>query len=502
MHDVSAAWLMTSLAPDPILVAMVQTAMTLPLFLLAIPAGALADIIDRRKCLLFALCWMMGTASLLGVLTLTGYMTPTILLVLTLSMGAGASLSIPTFAAVLPDLVPRRELLAAISLNGIAANATRAIGPAIAGVILVWSGPSTVFLINAATFMGMLIVLYRWQSEPRREALPSERFLGAVRVGIRFARQSPELQKVIMCGVLFFVAACCVLALLPLFTRQVLGGGPETLGILLSFFGAGAVGAAFMTQHLATIMPRQRLVFLGYIAFAIALLAIASLRSMYLLMPAMLLAGAAWLTVLASLQVASQMALPAWVRARGLAVFLTTMMGSMAGGSASWGWIARQSSISTSMYIAAGVLCLGALIVGKLSISDHEDADLSPIESWPDPGIVIPAEGDRGPVMVTIQYLITDDKRSEFLGLMRQIKRMRLRNGAASWSLFRDAAQPEKYTEFVLIESWLEYLRHRRRVTIDDRTLIRKVRTFHNGELPPVVNRSVAQKLPRNANMP
>ena len=262
-----------------------------------------------------------------------------------------------------------------------------------------------------------------------------------------------------------------------------LDGGPETLGLLLSFFGAGAVCAAFMTQRLATIMPRQRLVFIGYIAFTIALLAIASLRNLYLLMPAMLLAGAAWLTVLSSLQVASQMALPAWVRARGLAVFLTTMMGSMAGGSAAWGWIARHSSIPTSMYIAAGVLALGALIVVNLNISAGEDADLSPTESWPDPGMVIPTEGDRGPVMVTVQYLISDDKRNEFL---------------TSWSLFRDTVQPEIYTEFVLIESWLEYLRHRRRVTIDDSTLIRKVRALHNAELSPVVNRSVAQKLPRN----
>src|SRR3569623_650555 len=320
MHEVGAGWLMTSLAPTPLMVALVQAATTAPVFLLAIPAGALADIVDRRRHLIVAQTWMMITASVLGVLTLAGWITAPLLLLLTFSLGVGTAMTMPAWGAIVPELITRPQLPAAIALNSVGMNISRTVGPALAGVIVAATGPGAVFCLNALSFLAVLLALRSWQRPPRKSDLPAERQIGAIRAGLRYARHSPELRAVLTRGIGFFVFASASWALLPLIVRQELASGPGTYGAFLACLGIGAVCGALLLPRLHGRITRDKLVAGATVLYAIAMLALAHSGNVQAAGFAMLLIGLAWISVVSSLMTATQPALPSGVRARPRAV--------------------------------------------------------------------------------------------------------------------------------------------------------------------------------------
>ena len=347
MQDVGAGWLMTTLAPEPIMVALVQTATTLPFVLLVLPAGALADIIDRRRYLIAVQIWMLAVSATLGVLTLLQITNAWTLLVFTFALGAGTAMMMPAWSSIMPELVPREQLQPAIVLNSVGINLSRAIGPAVAGVIVSAVGSWAVFLLNALSYLGVIGVLVWWQREQPKRALPSEGLVGAFRSGLRFVWNAPALQTVLVrtCG--FSIFASATWSLFPLIVRHELGRGSEVYGVLLACIGIGAVSGAMVLPRLRARFSRHVLVAIATLVYAGAALTLAYVRNVYVLGGAMFATGTAWLTVLSALQVTAQTALPAWVRARGLAVYMVVFMAGMAGGSALWGHVATVAGIPT-----------------------------------------------------------------------------------------------------------------------------------------------------------
>lgn len=493
MHEVGAGWLMTSLAPSPLMVALVQAATSAPVFLLALPAGALADIVDRRRYLIASQVWMMIVAATLGALTLSGMTTAPILLVFTFALGIGTAMMMPAWGAITPELVQRSELQAAIGLNTIGMNVSRSVGPALAGLIVAAAGPGMVFIMNAISFLAVISALKRWQRAPTESELPAERVIGAIRAGLRYARHSPELRAVLTRGAAFFVFASASWALLPLIVRQELNRGPGTYGLFLACLGVGAVIGALLLPRVRTRVSRDRVVAGATGLYSIAMLALAHSGNVYAAGAAMLVTGVAWISVVSSLMTAAQTALPGWVRARGLALFWVVYMGGMAAGSALWGQIASWLGIPYALTVAAVGALFGIAATWRYRIGRHDTADLSPSIYWPTPMLADDLENDRGPVMVTVEYRIDPARADEFAKIMhQQMRRIRRRDGAFMWELFNDIGDPDRMVECFMVESWFEHLRQHERVTVADREVIKKMQAFHLGSEPPRVTHLVA----------
>jgi len=493
MHEVGAGWLMTTLSPSPLMVALVQAATSAPVFLLALPAGALADIVDRRRYLIASQLWMMAAAGLLGVLTLAGVTTAMTLLAFTFALGIGTAMMMPAWGAITPELVPRAELHAAIGLNSVGMNVARSVGPAIAGFIVAATGPGLVFILNAASFLAVIVALKNWQNAPSHNELPAERMFGAMRAGLRYARHSPELRAVLTRGAGFFVFASASWALLPLVVRQELKRGPGTFGLFLACLGVGAIAGALLLPRVRTRLSRDGIVAGATALYAIAMLALAHSVSVYEAGAAMLLTGMAWISVVSSLMTAAQTALPGWVRARGLALFWVVFMGGMAVGSTLWGQVASWIGIPYALTAAALGALLGIAVTWKYRIGQHDETDLTPSVNWPTPILAADPEADPGPVMVTVEYRIDPAAATEFTRVMHQrMRRIRRRDGAFMWELFSDADHPERMVECFMVESWLEHLRQHERVTVADRNVIKQMRAYHLGSEPPRVTHLIA----------
>ncbi|SNT08361.1 MFS transporter [Pseudomonas segetis] len=485
MHEVGAGWLMTSLSASPMNVALVQVAGSAPMFFLALPAGALADIVDRRRYLLRVQMWMAIVAMVLALLTLSGQITVGLLLVLTLGMGIGTALMMPAWSALTPELVGKADLPAAIALSSVGVNVARAIGPAIAGVLVSLSGPWATFALNALSFFAVIAVLWLWHREAPPTVLPAERLAGAIRAGWRHTRASKPLQAVMVRALAFFLGASGGMSLLPLIVRSELHGSAADFGLLLGSVGVGAVAGAMLLPRLRPLIQLDWLVALASLVYSLVILALAFVRDLYLLVPVMLLSGAAWIAVLSSLQVAAQTSVPAWVRARALSVYILVFFGSMACGGLLWGFVASHSSISLALCGAATFLLLGipTMVRFKLPVTDAED--LAPSLHWPVPILTESYEDnqDRGPVMVTLEYDIAGEHWPAFLAAMADVQRMRQRNGSFSWGLVQDTENPRRWLEFFFDESWLEHLRHHGRVTRAEQRIEAQARKFQSANI-------------------
>ena len=496
MHDIGASWLMASLSPTPVMVALIQTATTFPIFLLAMPAGALADIVDRRRYLIAVQIWMAIVAGLLGFMTLIGLTSIWSLLILTFAMGLGSAMMMPAWAAITPELVPRAELQSAIALNGLGINMARALGPALAGVIVSFSGSGAVFVLNALSYIFVIIALITWQREAPISELPRERFFSALRSGFRFARHTPDLQAAVMRGFGFFLFASASWALLPLLAKNLPDSGPQTFGSLVACIGAGAIAGAFILPKLREKISRDRLVALATIVYAGTIFALATLDQLILLCFAMAISGIAWIAILSSLQTAAQMALPNWVRSRGLAVFMAVFMGSMALGSVLWGKLAEITSISESLIIAAVGAIVAIAFTWRWRIGGIDKINLTPSMHWPTPIIHDGVTHDRGPVFVTVQYIVQSDRVRDFLYATRELSRRRRQSGAFSWGIFEHAEFPNHFIEFFCVESWLEHLRQHERVTNADRSLQAEIHTLLVPGSVPTVTHYIAPNFP------
>jgi MFS family permease len=495
MHDVAAAWMMTSLTTSPALVALVQTASTLPMFLLGLPSGALADIVDRRRYFAGTQLWAACIAVVLVGMALSDHLTAPALLMLTFLNGITMAMRWPVFAAIVPTIVPRAQLPAALALNGVAMNLPRIVGPALAGALLASLGSAAVFAFNAALSIFAFVVILRWRAERKDSTLPGERFVGAMRTGLQYARQSPRLQVALARIALFMLQTAGLMALVPLVAKRLPDGGAGAFSTMLAATGVGAISVVLFMGRARERMGRDLSVRAGTLAHALAAVSVVFAPNLWLTLPGMFVAGASVLMTANTITVSAQLALPDWVRARGMALYQMALMGGAAAGAAWWGQVAGVIGVRDTVLAAAvfGVVVL--LLTRRLSI-EHVDVDehrRATLGSLPEPAIAIDAED--GPVMVTVEYQIDPARAADFARVMQQTRRARLRQGALSWGLFRDAAQPGRYIEYFVDENWLEHQRRLERFSAGDAGLREQRLGFHVGSEPPVVRRYVADAL-------
>ena len=492
MNDVAAAWLMTTLTTSPVLVALVQSASTLPVFLLGLPSGALADILDRRRYFMATQFWVAAVAVVLAFAIVSGGMTAPLLLALTFANGIGLAMRWPVFAAIVPELVSRPQLPAALALNGVAMNASRIIGPLVAGAIIASAGSAWVFVLNAVLSVISGLVIMRWKRTHVPSPLGREKLPSAMRVGLQFVRQSPRLRAVLWRIAVFFLHATALMALLPLVARGLDGGGAGMFTLLLASMGAGAIVAAMFLPRLRQAMARDVLVLRGTLLQAAAMAVMAIAPNIYVAVPAMVLAGMAWITTANSLSVSAQLALPNWVRARGMSIFQMSIMGATALGAAVWGQVATVTSVHLSLALAALTGVMAMALVQRLVTDRHMEEDLSPSQAFKAPVATTPPQAGR--VVVTIEYTIDPARAAEFRTLMQESRRSRLRQGALSCDLLHDLADPARYVEQIVDESWTEHLRRFDRVTASDVALRERKLAFHRGESPPAVVRYLVER--------
>ena len=493
MNDVAAAWLMTTLTDSVVMVALVQAASTLPVFVLGLPSGALADIVDRRRYFAITQLWVASVAVVLGGFALAGTLTAPLLLVLTFANGIGMAMRWPVFAAIVPEVVRRDELTSALALNGIAMNMSRVIGPVVAGALLAGAGSPYVFLLNAILSVVAFVLILRWRSERRVSALPGERFFGAMRVGLQHVMQAPRMRVVLLRIFLFFFQSTSLSALLPLVARRIEGGGAGTFTLLLASMGAGAVATALMLPRLRQTLGRDEFVRWGTFVHALMSVTVALAPNLWVAVPAMAVAGMAWISTANSLTLAAQLALPNWVRARGMSIYQMALMGGSAAGAALWGQVASLSSVPASLIAAAVIGPLMLLFTRRWSVGGGEDEDHSPARPGAAPEPVIAIDPDAGPVMVTVEYQIDPQDATGFHAVMEETRRARLRQGALSWGLFRDTAVPGRYIEYFLDESWVEHQRRLERFTIADAGLRERRLAFHRHTELPQVQRFIGE---------
>jgi len=492
MQAVASAWLMTSLTTSTTLVGLVQTAGTLPVFLVGILAGALADVFDRRMLLIFTQSWMLLAAGVLALVSYAGWMTPWVLLGLTFLLGLGAAFNLPAWQAMMQDIVPREMISSAVSLNSMGFNVARSVGPAIGGLIVAASGPGMVFLLNAVSFVAVLVVLITSRI-PRTPRGPyQEDVLHAMQAGIRYVLHAPRLRAPLVRAAVFVFCGGSIWTLLPLLARDVLHTTAAGYGLLLSTFGIGSILAAIFVPRLRAHVELDRLVILASVLFSAVLLWLGLTGHIVGACVATFFAGVSWIAVLVNLNVAVQTTVPAWVRGRALSCYLLIFQGGLALAGAVWGAAAGWAGTSGAFLIAAGITVLGIGLAWRFRLEAAEALDLRPSMHWPEPVLAFDADPERTAVLITVEYQVAAARVAEFEELMLEMRELRLRDGARVWRLYRDADKPDRFFEFYRVDSWQEHLRQHTRMTKHDQTLEARVLEFHEGEAPPRVDHLIS----------
>ncbi len=489
MQATVAAWLMATMTPSPLMVALVQTASTAPTLVFGLLAGSLADIVERRRIILVTQIVLFAGTMLLGVATLAGLMTPWALLLLTFVIGAGFTVYMPAQQASINDLVGRADLSGAVALGAVAFNVARAVGPALAGALAAWFGTGSALLASGIFFVGMIVVMRSWT--PAEPALPGvpETLLSGIESGLRFARHSLPMRALLIRNLSFSVCASALWALLPVIARDQLHLGAGGFGTLLASFGVGAVAGALSIPRVLRRQSLNKVVTVAALGWVIAISLVAATEIPVVAMLGSGGAGAAWVGVLASLSAGTQSAAPAWVRARAVAMNLVAVQASLAIGSIVWGALASWTDTHVAL-IVSGVLLLVLLGVNRrVRVRLGREADVTPGAQLPDLGIPHEPLPDDGPVLIQIEYRVDAEHRREFLRAVRRIGPTRRRNGAASWRVFRDLAEEGRYVERYIVSSWAEYMRLRARMTVADRSLQDEILQFQRADTPVRVSR-------------
>ena len=491
VRDVVSSWLVTDLSAAPAAVALIQAASTFPIFLLAIPAGVLSDILDRRK-FLIVIQLILATASIsLLTLSATGLQSITSLVAFTFIGGIGAALMAPTWQAIVPELVTKADVKGAIALNSLGINISRSIGPALGGVLLATFGAAVTYGVDVISYVFVISALLWWRRPANSEDALSERFFGAFRAGLRYAKSSRELHVVLVRAAVFFAFSSAVWALLPLVARNLLGGTAGFYGVLLGAVGVGAIGGAFLMPMLRTRFDVDGLLLLAAIAAAAVMAGLSLAPPQWVAILLLLVLGAGWITALTTLNGTAQSVLPNWVRGRSLAIYLTVFNGAMTAGSLTWGTIAEALGISATLLVAAAGLTVVGLVFHRLKLPKGE-ADLVPSNHWPEPLTASTVDNDRGPVLITIEYRVDAADRAPFLAALHSFSSERRRDGAYGWGVTEDAADPTIFLEWFFVESWAEHLRQHRRISRADADLQQEVRRYHKSDEPPKVRHLLA----------
>ncbi|WSA47513.1 MFS transporter [Streptomyces sp. NBC_01803] len=488
MMTVGAQWEL--IGQSGAVLALVQTAVSLPLLLLALPSGVLADRFDRRRLLIAAQYAMVAASAALAVTAFTGLLGSGLLLALLFIIGGGSALMGPAWQAIQPDLVDRASLAQAAALGSVSMNLARAVGPALGGFVVAAAGTGWVFAFNAVSYLGTAAVLTAWRAPHRgRSDASREGILAAVEAGRRYVRYTPDIRRVLLRTLLFVPAASALWVLLPLVAEQRLALGASGYGLLLGSVGLGAVAGAFLLPWLRRAWGANALLLIAAVVCA-AVLAVLALSSVSWLVTALLpAAGFAWISVLSVLSAALQTRLPGWVRARALAVQLMVFQGGMALSAPLWGLLADRLGLSLALSTAAAVLLAGGLSVRALPLPVG-DSDPTVSDHWPEPSVRSAPGPDAGPVLITVAYRVPEVRTGHFLAAMRPVARARRRTGAITWGLYRDGDDPELFVEHYLVATWSGHLaQHHQRLTADDRAAEEAARAWlAEGTVPKVTH--------------
>jgi MFS family permease len=485
MQAVGAQWLVVDAPNAAVLVSLVQAASTLPVMLLALPGGVLADSFDRRRLLLAVQAYVFTIGVLLAALTAAGEMPPVLLLAFTFALGAAVAVQQPAWGATMPELVPRAELRAASSMDLISVNVSRAVGPALAGVVIAHlGGVPVVFALNAASVVVLAVALLAWR-RPQADAQIRERFVPAVRAGGRYVWHEPVLRRILLRAILFVVPAMALWALLPLIASRHLGVGADGYGALFGALGVGAILGAVVLGPVVGRLSTNAALSAGASLYAAALAAVILVPGFLGALIILVLSGMAWMAVTSTLQAELQLVLPAWVRARGFAIYTVTFMGSQTAGALIWGLAAQRAGLRPAVLGAAAVGLAGVVAGVFWRLPETGHLDPSPAAYWGEARLAIEPEPDTGPVLVAVNYTVATEQQAPFLEAMSQLRRSRLRTGASRWELYRDGAQPNRFIELFRVPSWEEHLRqHEGRLTGTDRVVEEAALAFSD---PPAV---------------
>jgi MFS family permease len=503
VQGVGASWQMALMTPSEGMVALVQASTTLPIMVLAVAAGAIADNFDRRRVMLAAQSFMCAVSGLLAVVSWAGLLGPWSLLAFTFLIGLGSAMQLPSWQASMRDLVPREDLAAAVTLNSMSFNLMRSVGPALGGLLVAAAGPSAAFALNAVSYLAVIWALYRWPGAAEERALPAERLGSAVWAGLRYVALSPNLLRIITRGLVFGFAAIAVMALLPVVTRDRLAGEATAFGLLLGTFGLGAIGGAFLSPHLRRIAGIETIVAGACLAFAAGSAVLALAPGAVLAVPGLLVAGASWVLALSLFNVSTQLATPRWVVGRALAIYQTATFGGMALGSWLWGQMAEWWGTDVALLVAAVVLVIGALMGRVWRMPDFSEVNLDPANRFHAPAVRLDLRARSGPLMIMIDYDIAPENTVAFLALMAQRRVIRLRDGARQWALMRDLENPDIWVESYHVATWTDYIRHNQRRTQADAQNRDQLLALHRGPGEPVVHRMIEREtVPPHDDMP
>jgi MFS family permease len=493
IQSVGASWLMIALGASPQLIALVQASTTLPIMLLSLVAGAIADNLDRRKVMLSAQIFMLLVSVVLSAFAWAGWLSPWLLLGFTFLIGCGTALNGPAWQASVGDMVPRAALPGAVAMNSMGFNIARSVGPAIGGAIVAAAGAAAAFLANAVSYLGLIVVLARWRPQPAEGRLPPEPIATAMMAGVRYVAMSPGLRVVMLRSLVFGLAASAVPALMPLVARDLIRGGPLTYGVLLGGFGLGAIAGALGSTPL-----RNRLSPEGVVRAAVLVLsagaAVAGLsRALPITIAGLLLAGGGWVLALSTFNVSVQLSTPRWVVARALAIYQMAAFGGMAAGSWLFGIIAETDGVAIALLAAAALQLVSLLLGFVLALPDLSDLDLD-LRDWTVPEPNVPILPRSGPIVVTIEYRIAGADLPRFLAAMDERRRIRRRDGARHWTLLRDLMEPELWIERYHVATWLDYVRHNQRRTHADTENSRTLLALHQGNGGLIVHRRIERQ--------
>ncbi len=493
IQGVGAAWMMVSLGASAQMVTLVQASITLPIVVLSLVAGALADAFDRRWLMIVAQIFMLAASAVLAVCAYLQLVTPWLLLFFTFLIGCGAALNAPAWQASVGAMVPRQDLPSAVALNSAGFNLARSVGPAVGGLIVALASAAAAFALNALSYVWLIIVLARWRPVREQRQLPPERLGSAIMSGIRYVAMSPLINATLERGCVAGVGVSAVAALLPLVARDLIGGGPVIYGLLLGAFGVGAVAGALGSHRLRVACPNEWIVRYALASTALGIALAAFSPWLALTMFAMVLVGGGWVLVVSILNATVQLSAPRWVVARALSIYQMVTFGGLAFGAWAWGYVTEQSGLRVALLCAAGVQLVCALLGRWFHLVDTEDMNLD-LRGFREPDTAVPIQGRSGPVVITIEYRIAEADVVAFLAAMGERKLIRRRNGARQWTLLRDLSDAEVWIERYHTPTWTEYVRHNRRFTQQDSTVGERIRALHRGSGWPVVRRLIERQ--------
>ena len=491
IQSVGAAWLMIAIGGSADLVALVQASTTLPIMLFALVAGAIADNFDRRKLMLAAQTFLFAVSVVLTLCSYFGLITPWLLLAFTFLVGCGTAFNGPAWQSLVGEMVPRPDLPAAVTLNGMGMNLARSVGPAVGGLIVGTIGAFAAFATNAISYLGLIVVLARWRFVRPQRTLPPESLGSAMAAGIRYVAMSPDIGVVTMRGAIFGFAAVAVQALMPVIARDLIQGGPFTYGLLLGAFGAGAVGGAFLSTPLRRALSLEALVRLAFVSFSFCAAVAGLSRFAVLTIPAMVIGGASWILAMSSFNATVQLSSPRWVVGRALALWQMATFGGMATGSWIWGQVAEHFGTGDALLISALALLAGAAVGLKYALPDLQTHNLDPLNKWTQPNLALDIHPRSGPIVATVEYMIREDDVLTFLTTIAERRRILRRDGARHWTLLRDAEKPGVWIERYHSLTWVEYVRLHQRRTQADAVVGERLRMLHQGPDKPHVRRMI-----------